>query len=473
MLPQPQNKYDIWPAVVPADAVTEMTVVPTGRSFLLFEGKDYTLRIIPVDSDVLSYREPENQTLLTVTAHGGVLRFSHRFEGEQEYTILLEDNEKVKQEMSVYALREDLYALRPLKGDLHAHSFRSDGSTDAAALAGHYREQGYDFFALTDHNRYYPGDEIDQTYEGVHTGLCRVLGEEVHTPGSGVHIVHVGGKRSICARYVCDREGYEKEIDEYESRVPVEVPALYRRRYAMAMWTCDRAHESGGLAVFAHPLWRPGLSRTLNVSNELSQLFLRSGMFDAYELIGGMGQPAVNCSIALWTDLLANGYHIPVVGSSDVHHAHDVENFPGHFTVCFAEANENDAILAAVKNGMSVAVEETGAEYGRRWRCYGSYRLVCYTQFLFKHYFLRMQRVCQGVGIAMRDYAMGEGNATLIEAQQDRTEAFIARFFGRKAPLLPSEEILAFEDGAREAHLAYPLLTKGSFTTAPTITRQI
>ena len=155
--------------MVLADSETEMTVMPTARSFLLFEGWEYTLRIIPVDSDVLSYREPKNQTVLTVAAHGGVIRFSYRFEGEQEYTILLEDNEKVKQELSVYALREDLYALRPLKGDLHAHSFRSDGSTDAAALAGHFREQGYDFFALTDHNRYYPGNEIDETYTGVRT----------------------------------------------------------------------------------------------------------------------------------------------------------------------------------------------------------------------------------------------------------------------------------------------------------------
>jgi hypothetical protein len=71
-------------------------------------------------------------------------------------------------------------------------------------------------------------------------------------------------------------------------------------------------------------------------------------MFDAYELVGGMGQAGVNLSVALWGDLRAEGLSIPVVGSSDVHSVSVTENFPGHFTLCFAETNENDAIIAAV-----------------------------------------------------------------------------------------------------------------------------
>ena len=472
MLPQPKHKYDIWPSVVLADATTEMTITPVSRAFLLFEDREYTVRIIPVNSDVPAMREPNNQTVLTVAAHGGVIHFSHLFEGEQEYLVILEEGETIKQEMPMYAVRKDLYELRPLKGDLHAHSYRSDGSTDPAELAGHYREQGYDFFALTDHNRYYPGDEVDEVYRGVRMGLCHVLGEEVHTPDSDVHIVHVGGKSSVCKRYCDDIEGYRREVDEREKNVPAEIPERYRRRYAMALWATEHIHAAGGLAIFAHPYWRPGYSHTYNICDELSHIFLKSSMFDAYELVGGMGQAGVNLSVSLWGDLRAEGLSIPVVGSSDVHSVYVTENFPGHFTLCFAEANENDAIIAAIREGFSVAVEETGTEYDRQWRCYGSHRLVSYALFLLNYYFPRMQRICQGEGVAMRAYAMGECDAHLIEVQAENTAFFVDRFFGRKGAVLPCAEILAFEDRAREIHLQSPH-TRGSSILYPTVNRQI
>lgn len=472
MLPQKKHNYDIWPSVVLSDAVTEVTIAPAARAFLLFEDREYTVRIIPVGADVPEMREPNNQTVLTVAAHGGVIRFSHLFEGEQEYTVLLEENETVKQEMPMYAVRKDLYDLRPLKGDLHTHSFRSDGSSDPAELAGHHREQGYDFLALTDHNRYYPGGEIDEVYRGVHMGLCHVQGEEVHTPDSDVHIVHVGGKASVCKQYCDDIEGYRREVDELEARVPAEIPTQYRRRYAMAMWATEHIHAAGGLAIFAHPYWRPGYSKSYNVCEELAEIFLKSGMFDAYELVGAMSQPGVNLSVALWGDLRAEGLSIPVVGSSDVHSVYDSLNFPGHFTVCFAKANENDAIIAAVREGFSVAVEGTGTEYERHYRCYGSRRLVSYAQFLLQYYFPRLQRVCQGEGVAMRAYATGECEASLIEMQAENTAFFVDRFFGRKAAVLPSEEILAFEDRAREIHLQSPH-TRGSSILSHAHNRQI
>ena len=75
--------------------------------------------------------------------------------------------EKVLQKFNVFSVGEDLYGLTPLKGDLHSHSYRSDGKRDPADLAGHFREQGYDFLALTDHNRYYPGGEIDDVFKDV------------------------------------------------------------------------------------------------------------------------------------------------------------------------------------------------------------------------------------------------------------------------------------------------------------------
>ncbi|MBQ2956753.1 MAG: CehA/McbA family metallohydrolase [Clostridia bacterium] len=470
MLPQPRN-YAVQPSVIPADAVSEMTIVPLERAFLLWEDEEYTITVISVNSDEENYYDPA-RTVIKAKAHGGVLRFEFCFLGEQEHLIILEQGEKKLQEFTVFSLYEDLYKLTPLKGDLHSHSYRSDGQRDPAALAGHYREQGYDFQALTDHNRFYPGGEVDETYEGVRMGLVRVRGEEVHAPGSVVHIVHVGGKSSVAAQYVEDPEKFRLEAAEYEKKVPADIPDRYRERYAKAMWATDRIHEAGGLAIFAHPYWRPGKSRMYNVCDDLAKILLTSGMFDAYELMGGMRLNGNNRSVALWADLRAEGLKIPVVGSSDVHGIEKAWTFPYLFTICFAEGSDNDSIIEAVRAGRCVAVEAVGTEYERQYRCYGSLRMVTYAQYLLEHYFTERQRICQGEGAAMRAYAMGDAPKELIGLQADLAERFRQRFFGRKEPLTPSEEIMRFEDKWRRIQLNGPE-TKGGSIQAPPVTRQI
>lgn len=471
MLPTPRN-YAIYPSVIPADTPVQMTIAPTEKAFLLFEDQEYTLTIISVNSDELYYHNPQSQKSLTLKAKDGVLRFTYQFPGEQEHVILMHYNDKKIFEFNIYSLYEDLYKLTPLRGDLHSHSYRSDGRRDPAALAGHYCEQGYDFFALTDHNRYYPGGEIDKTYAGVKMGLNRVLGEEVHAPGSIVHIVHAGGKRSVASQYVDDRPTYNAGVAQCLARVPESVPEKYRERYAMAMWVTERIHEAGGLAIFPHPYWRPGKSYAYNVCDEFTFILLKSGMFDAYELVGGMTQPDINRSVAMWSELRAQGLSIAVVGSSDVHGLEGSPFFPHNFTICFAEANTNDAVVAAIKAQNSVAVEAVGEEYKRQYRCYGSLRLVSYAQFLLKFYFPALTRVCQGEGVAMRSYAMGLADAKLIELQAEQADDFRNRFFGRIEAPLPDADMLAFEAKWRETQLAGPI-SKGSVIDTTTVSRQI
>ena len=454
MLPTPQA-YSIWPSVIPADQTTQMTITANERAYLFLDGAKYQVVVISVNSDE-NYYAPHAYQEIDVTASCGVLHFPCHFTGEQEHTILLKKDETIVFTFSVYSLYEDLYALSPLKGDLHSHSCRSDGSRDPIAAAGHYREQGYDFVALTDHNRYYPGGEIDEEYKGVNTGLTRVLGEEVHCPGSVIHIVHVGGKTSVADRYVHDRANYNNEIEEYMTKVPKHVPDLYKERYAKAMWATDAIHTAGGLAIFPHPFWRPGSSKTYLVCDELTKILLTSGMFDAYELLGAMDQPDCNRSVALWADLRADGLKIPVVGSSDAHDFQSNSKFPYLFTICFANENTNDAIMNAVKQGNCVAVEASGDDRTKQHRCYGSLRLVSYAQFLLANFFPKQQRLCSGCGVAMRAYAMNECGAELVEQHAALIQNFRNRFFGRTAAPLPSEAILAFEDKWRSVQLNGP-----------------
>ena len=469
MLPTPKN-LSIYPSVVPSKKVSKMQIVPNERAFLLFEGEEYTVRIMAVNSDDNYY--VQNFDAIALFARDGILEFEYAFGKEQEYLIQLVYNEKVIHKFNVYSLDADLYGLTPLRGDLHTHSYRSDGRRDPAAIAGHFREQGYDFFALTDHNRFYPGGEIDEVYAGVKSGIKRVVGEEVHAPQIPVHVVHIGGEKSVCEMYLHNREAYEKEAAELVKKVPKSVPEIYAERYAKIMWVTEKIHSVGGIAVFPHPFWRPG-ERPYNVNADFARLLISSGMFDAYELIGGMTQADINCSVAMWNDLRAEGVRIPVVGSSDVHSLENVTTFPNYFTIAFAKENSTEGVVDAVKSFMTVAVESCGEEYKRQYRAYGSYRLVAYSQFLLKYYFPLRTRMCQGEGYAMRAYSMGEVGAGLIELEAEMTDSFRERFFGRKAPVLPSREIIDFENKWREVHIEKGPITKGSAVDSATVSRQI
>ncbi len=473
MLPRNKN-FSIYPTVMLADTPTEMCIVPCERAFLLFEGQEYQLTVIDVNGDELDYHTPTSHKTLTAVAHGGILRFTYTFEGEAEHLVLLHRNENAVERLPVFSLYKDLYDTVPLKGDLHTHSYRSDGQRDPAALAGHLREQGYDFFALTDHNRFYPGDEIDAVYSGVKLGITRIRGEELHAPGAVFHTVHVGGRHSIAEQYIHDSKTFEKEVAEYMTRVPASIPEQYKKRYALAMWTTDKIHEAGGLAIFPHPFWRP-YNYVQNIQDELTVTLLTSGLFDAYELAGGNGGYAgVNRSLAMWAELRAEkDLKISIVGSSDVHNIQNTWTFPHLYTVCFAKDNSSDAIIEAIKNGNTVVVEDIGNEYDRQYRCYGSWRLVTFAQFLFNHYFHEMQRICAGEGVAMRAYAIEEASAETVELQVRQSENFRARFFGKLPPVLPSPDMLAFEDTWRAVHIKRGPVTKGTSVSTEKITRQI
>ena len=265
----------------------------------------------------------------------------------------------------------------------------------------------------------------------------------------------------MCEQYFKHPEQYNAEVAEYEKKVPENVPEKYAYRYARAMWATDKIHEAGGLAIFAHPYWRPK-NLVYNVCDEFAAILLKSGMFDAYELVGGMGQVGINRSINLWSELRADGLEISVVGSSDVHKIENSIYFPFCFTLVFANEQTEEGVLEAIKAGRSVAVEANGTdEYARQFRAYGSLRLVSYAQFLLTHFFPKYERYCESVGISMRSYAMGDAPKELIELNAALAERFRLRYFGRMDALCPSADMLAFEDKWRAVQLDGPL-NKGS-----------
>ena len=430
------ERYKCYPSVICVGKETEVTLFPRDLSRRFREDKEYELAIKARNEDEINFH-CSIPFYHPFTVKDGCLHFTCKLESEQEYIVCFREKGGELIKISVYAVEEDLYELRPLKGDLHTHSYYSDGQDGIPMVPADYREQGFDFFALTDHNRLYPSVLAAELYKDIPLGMNIMHGEEVHTPGSQLHIVHVGGNESVCDKYIHHRDDFEKAVAEIEQTLTC-VPEQYRERLAMAKWACQEIHKTGGIAIFAHPYWRP---RNYNISKEFDDLLFNEKMFDAFELMGGINSFDNNKQLALWQEQLIKGNIIPVVGSSDSHlHDYNHNAFGHRFTYVFAKSNQTKDILDAIRKGYCVS-GELPENNEKEVHFYSTkLRFVLFAHFLYNNYFDETHRLCFGEGILMRRYAEGEPVGDILASLANTVENFYKKFYGLiPAPVLPKE----------------------------------
>jgi len=428
-------RYSIHPLVVKVNRETELEIRPSGEPYQFRANKEYVLRVCGMTRRSAEPAGPQGEEV-PATIQNGCLCFRYTFDKEEAYSIRVYQKkagqkrpelQKNYLRLSVYALEDDLFALRPLKGDFHAHSCRSDGKETPAVVAANYRAVGFDFMALTDHMSYGPSQETQAAYREVSLGMRILNGEEVHTPENYVHIVHVGGSASVNALYEEDDETYYEEVARIQQTL--DMPEEYRFPYAACLWAIEKIRAVGGLAIFCHPYW---LEDVYNVPEALTRAILKSNAFDAFELLSGVNAYENNLQTALYNDLRAEGCRMPVVGSSDAHHTVNPTNrFNRVFTIVFAEENTAEGILKAVKNRMTAPVEVF--ENSVDCNVQGPYRLVSYTRFLLEYYFApQTQFFCLEEGLLMRQYALGNTAAgERLALLHDRTDRYYRKRFGR------------------------------------------
>lgn len=452
------ERFMCFPSVVCVGKETKVTVFPRDISRAFDETKEYELGVFGLWEDQVDYHDPMPMKI-PCTVSDGCLHFVCRFDREQEYSVRFREKgaEKVTK-VAMYAVKEDLYQLRPLKGDLHTHTYYSDGRDGVPMTPADYREEGFDFYALTDHNRMFTSVMQQEVYQDVALGICMLQGEELHTPGSGLHIVHVGGEQSVCDRYINDRENYEAEVTAIEAELQ-EVPEQYRHRLASAKWACAQIKKVGGISILAHPFWRPDL---YNLSEDFLNLLFDARIFDAFELHNGGNCHVDNLQLGIWQEQAFKGNVMPTVASSDSHDHDFSDYFARSFTVLFAKDNTRESILEAIRSGYSVAAEIPRRDDNEVHMFSPKFRLTAFARFLYDHYFNETWRLCVGEGILMRRYVQGEAVGDTLSALAGTVKEFYERFYGlAPAPTLPAER-LAYLAKLKKAQQTCGLETSGS-----------
>ncbi len=405
------SHYRITPLLMRAGVEETVTVLPLGESRRFDDNTDYTVSFIPkelYDCNRLYYADDWDK--VTVRPRDGIIRVSYVFEGEQEWTVSVisaEDIEKKKAplELYVYSLFGDLYERTPYMGDLHVHSCRSDGKEDPAIVAANYRKEGFDFMALTDHERWYASDDMIKAYEGIKLGIRLFHGEEVHVPSRGIHIVNFGGRYGVTDMYRQNAEDIDSKVkaEAEKLQVPCGVNAL---EFAYRKWTVEEIRRAGGMAIMAHPHWV--YKQTYNMSISALEYAFEMGLYDAFEIIGGIKLQHNNLQTVFYYEQTAKGRRIPIVGSSDSHGTDPANFFCVGKTVVFAKDTEFNSVCGAIKDMYSVAIEQ---RYGEEERVFGSYRMVKYAIFLLEHYFPLHNELCAEEGVLMREYILGDKSA--------------------------------------------------------------
>ncbi len=211
------------------------------------------------------------------------------------------------------------------RGNLHTHSDRSDGVLSPEEVCRRYRDEGYDFLALTDHfvGRY--GYPIVDTVPFRTDRFTTILGAELHSGrmenGELWHILAVGLPPGFPPSHSPDFD----PVDGQETAADLAA----------------RAVAAGAFVAVAHPQWS-GLT-----------------LADARSIAATHAVEVYNHGCAIGADrpdgfaiadlLLTEGRRLSLIATDDAHFT-EPDHFGG-WVMVKSEANAPEALLSALKAG--------------------------------------------------------------------------------------------------------------------------
>lgn len=227
---------------------------------------------------------------------------------------------------------------RWFKGNTHTHTLNTDGRDVPYDVAKWYREHGYNFVVITDHEYITNVEPLNTLLE--RTGAFIVISGQEVTDSSEGKPIHTNGL------------GLTKVV--MPSKLPTKVAALQKN--------IDNIRAAGGIPQLNHPNFGWALSAA-----EIKQLKGLSLMeiYNGHPLVNNLGGGGSPSTEAIWDELLTGGMLIYGIGDDDVHlllsRGGAIEALPGQAWI-YVRAPElsSAAILSAIDNGDFYA--STGVE---------------------------------------------------------------------------------------------------------------
>lgn len=353
-----------------------------------------------IDAETATFFEGKQK----LTVEGGVLSVDAVLPQEDSYIVYVYVNGEKTDKLEIYALEEDLFSLNPYKGDNHMHTWMSDGKDSPMYMAASACRRGYDYCVITDHKQYEPSLIARDFFAETGVDFMVIPGEEVHSPDNPVHIINLGGNKSVNDWWRDCEPEYRAAVEAEMKNVDEAMGDKDRYAAAASQVMFDKIREADGVALLCHPHWM--IETGYNESEDVTDYLFDHRRFDALELIAGGAYED-------GTQLQLSYYHqkeaMPILGNSDAHACFGDKLEPGNYTVVFAEEMTPEAIKNAIRAGMTIAGNEN--------KLYGEYRLVKYGYFLQRQYFPGHRAMRDQLGARMLRYASARNGADSAEAK--------------------------------------------------------
>jgi hypothetical protein len=455
------NFFDVTPRIFRVGTKATFTIHARYEQRFFNDG-EFILRYQPgsgvyPDGKVQEYYAPGREVKGVELRDNQTLDAQYFFNEEGEYLFnLIERDEEGKEReitsFTMYALKDDLFALRPYKGDIHNHSSysecgcRDDNPRYVAAIA---RYSGLDFFSISDHMqrlpstiamdfveqfkteyKLFPAQELHMLFERVPTLFCR----NRFLPFN--HIVAWGIEQDIAREMNDNFEQYILEVTGRAAAITdTSLSEDVKFICAGADWICDKIHEYGGIAVFCHPFWKP---RSYNLPAQVREYILANHKWDVIEVVparddsrpdgmGGITTDSIWETVSWWQEAsIKAGKMLPLVGITDTHDVEQDERGK-HFTLVFAKDASFTALSDAMKSGNSLGAIKRGNDF----IFIGHHRLVQFAYFLAREMFREHDDICRTEGSMMREYLNGECTAEAISEYADgRITRLFQKYYG-------------------------------------------
>ena len=394
---------DTVPLVVRADGEATVTLVFADEPLLATPDD---VRVEFICADGLPNRSGEG---IPWRIDGNTLVATAFFRGETEHTIRVIQKSSDPKKPNIlgvakfYSLRPDFFALRPYRGNVHMHSKFSDGDKNEtpALMVATCRKLGHDFAIETDHRAYAASLAAIEDFAKLPTDMKVFPGEEVHSPGNGVHILSLGASASITDWFTQQRPEYDKAVAGQLATVPDTLPGNLRHPVAASFAVWDKIRSCGGVAVFCHPYWRPNHRQYIPAI--VSDYLLQTAKFDAMEVLNNDSSPL---GILHYNELRAQGLKVAGIGVTDSHSSKEL----GHaYTLVLAETLDFPALAKNIRLRNCAAVDIDPVS--KRQTVIGEFRFSRYALFLLENFYPKQNDVCRQEGEWLIKALAGDADA--------------------------------------------------------------
>ncbi len=183
------------------------------------------------------------------------------------------------------------------KGNTHAHTTNSDGNAGPYEVAKWYKDHGYDFLSITDHNQLTDPKTIKNMADST---FLLIPGNEISSSNKNIK-----------------NDTQQRSLHLNGLNISGDVPVIYSGSIVSTLQeNIDAIRKAGGIPHLNHPnfYWSFGAKEMLQLEN--FSLFEVSNMHPGVDNQGGGGMPSTE---EMWDEMLTAGKRIFGIATDDTH----------------------------------------------------------------------------------------------------------------------------------------------------------